>query len=218
MSKRYSTEDTFRDILDVSTRLFIEKGYEKTTIQDIVNELDGLSRGAIYHHFRSKEEIIDAVIKRLVPSSEYIEAISKRQDLNGLEKIQHLLMETLINKDVRASFGMAFPLFNNPKFFIMRMINSNEVLSPQVELYIDEGNRDGSLDVKFPKQISEIIVLLLNTWFMVSLFPNTIDTFWDKVYAAKYVFDGIGVDVLSDEIIEKIISEIKKEEAENEGK
>jgi len=100
----------------------------------------------------------------------------------------------------------------------MRMINSNEVLSPQVELYIDEGNRDGSLDVKFPKQISEIIVLLLNTWFMVSLFPNTIDTFWDKVYAAKYVFDGIGVDVLSDEIIEKIISEIKKAESENEGK
>ncbi|WP_461613704.1 TetR/AcrR family transcriptional regulator [Clostridium sp. Marseille-QA1073] len=218
MSKRYSTEDTIRDILDASTRLFVEKGYEKTTIQDIVNELDGLSRGAIYHHFRSKEEIIDAVVKRLVPGSEYIEAISKRQDLNGLEKIQHLLVETLINKDVRASFGMTFPLFNNPKFFMMRMINSNEVLSPQVELYIDEGNRDGSLDVKFPKQISEIIVLLLNTWFMVSLFPNTIDTFWDKVYAAKYVFDGIGVDVLSDEIIEKIISEIKKTEAENEGK
>ncbi|WP_291562888.1 MULTISPECIES: TetR/AcrR family transcriptional regulator [unclassified Clostridium] len=218
MSKRYSTEDTIRDILDASTRLFVEKGYEKTTIQDIVNELDGLSRGAIYHHFRSKEEIIDGVVKRLVPGSEYIEAISKRQDLNGLEKIQHLLMETLINKDVRASFEMAFPLFNNPKLFMMRMINSNEVLSPQVELYIDEGNRDGSLDVKFPKQISEIIVLLLNTWFMVSLFPNTIDTFWDKVYAAKYVFDGIGVDVLSDEIIEKIISEIKKEEAENERK
>lgn len=98
MAKKYNTEETIKLILDTATRLFTEKGYEKTTIQDIVNELDGLSRGAIYHHFASKEAIVDGVIKRLLPEKKYIEAISNRQDLNGLEKIQHLFLETYLTK------------------------------------------------------------------------------------------------------------------------
>ena len=40
-------EVTVEKILEVSQRLFIEKGYDNTTIQDIVNELGGLTKGAI---------------------------------------------------------------------------------------------------------------------------------------------------------------------------
>lgn len=49
--------------IEVSYNLFIQKGYEKTSIQDILNEL-GLSKGAIYHYFNSKEEILYAVLKK----------------------------------------------------------------------------------------------------------------------------------------------------------
>ncbi|MGX7148449.1 hypothetical protein [Enterococcus ureasiticus] len=49
-------------------------------------------------------------------------------------------------------------------------MNNNDVLSPQIERYINEGNKDGSLNVEYPKQVSEIIVLLLGTWFIVALF------------------------------------------------
>ncbi|MBM7687697.1 TetR family transcriptional regulator [Enterococcus ureilyticus] len=215
MTKRYDTEATVQDILDAATRLFIEKGYEKTTIQDIVNALDGLSRGAIYHHFGSKEEIIDGVVKRLIPSSKYLDEINQRKDLNGLEKMQQLLLETLFNKDVGASFEMTYSLFNNPKFFMLYIMNSNDRLSPQIEQFINEGNKDGSLNVKYSKQVAEIIVLLLGTWFIVALFPNTIDTFWDKLYATRYILDGINVHLLSDEIIEQIISGIKEKEVGN---
>ena len=54
-------EVTVEKILDAAQRLFLEKGYENTTIQDIVGELGGLTKGAVYHHFKSKEEIMDAV-------------------------------------------------------------------------------------------------------------------------------------------------------------
>ena len=50
--------DTERRILDSARRLFAEKGYEKTSIQDILNDL-GLSKGGLYHHFKSKEAILD---------------------------------------------------------------------------------------------------------------------------------------------------------------
>ena len=48
-------EVTLNRILDTALDLFIEKGYEQTTIQDIVDQLGDLSKGAIYHHFKSKE-------------------------------------------------------------------------------------------------------------------------------------------------------------------
>lgn len=65
MSRNKYPEETVNLILDVSQRLFIEKGYDNTTIQDIIDELGGLTKGAIYHHFNSKQDILDAVIERL---------------------------------------------------------------------------------------------------------------------------------------------------------
>lgn len=66
MSRNKYPEETVNLILDVSQRLFIEKGYDNTTIQDIIDELGGLTKGAIYHHFNSKQDILDAVIERLL--------------------------------------------------------------------------------------------------------------------------------------------------------
>ena len=65
MARNKYPEVTVEKILDVAQRLFLEKGYDNTTIQDIVNELGGLTKGAIYHHFKSKEEIIDALSEKL---------------------------------------------------------------------------------------------------------------------------------------------------------
>ena len=64
MARNKHPEVTINRILDTSWELFMEKGYEATTIQDIVNALGDLSKGAIYHHFKSKEEILDAVTDR----------------------------------------------------------------------------------------------------------------------------------------------------------
>ena len=61
MARNKYPEVTVEKILDAAQRLFLEKGYENTTIQDIVGELGGLTKGAVYHHFKSKEEIMDAV-------------------------------------------------------------------------------------------------------------------------------------------------------------
>ena len=60
MARNKYPELTVEKILEVSQRLFLEKGYEQTTIQDIVDNLGGLTKGAGYHHFKSKEEIINA--------------------------------------------------------------------------------------------------------------------------------------------------------------
>ena len=69
MARNKHSEETASLILDVAFRLFIEKGYERTSIQDIIDNLGGLSKGAIYHHFRSKEDILVAVTDRMTEES-----------------------------------------------------------------------------------------------------------------------------------------------------
>ena len=48
MPRNKYPEETVQKILDVSMKLFLEKGYEETTVLDIVGELGGLTRGAFY--------------------------------------------------------------------------------------------------------------------------------------------------------------------------
>ena len=69
MARNKHPEETVNLILDVAFRLFMEKGYEHTSIQDIIDHLGGLSKGAIYHHFKSKEDILVAVTERITAES-----------------------------------------------------------------------------------------------------------------------------------------------------
>lgn len=91
MARNKYPEITVEKILEVSQRLFMEKGYDNTTIQDIVNELGGLTKGAIYHHFKSKEEIMDALGEKMFFDNNPFTLVKERKDLNGLQKCVRLL-------------------------------------------------------------------------------------------------------------------------------
>ena len=91
MARNKYPEVTIEKILEVSQRLFIEKGYDNTTIQDIVNELGGLTKGAIYHHFKSKEEIMDALSDKMFFDNNPFTLVKKRNDLNGLQKMREVI-------------------------------------------------------------------------------------------------------------------------------
>ena len=56
-------EETVQKILDASLKLFLEKGFDKTSMNDIATTA-GISKGAIYHHFQSKDAIIKAVTEK----------------------------------------------------------------------------------------------------------------------------------------------------------
>ncbi|WP_441242309.1 TetR/AcrR family transcriptional regulator [Tardiphaga sp. 768_D3_N2_1] len=58
-----SASETRQQIVDVADRLFYEHGYEATSFADIAKDV-GLSRGNFYYHFKTKDEILDAVIER----------------------------------------------------------------------------------------------------------------------------------------------------------
>jgi len=63
--KEEYAEMTRQALLEAALKLFIQKGYHNTSIEDIVQEAR-LTRGALYHHYKSKEEIFIRLYKDIV--------------------------------------------------------------------------------------------------------------------------------------------------------
>lgn len=86
--------ETRQQIVDVADRLFYERGFEATSFADISRDV-GLSRGNFYYHFRTKDEILDAVIERRVATtSAMLEAWERDADTpaDRIRRFIHILI------------------------------------------------------------------------------------------------------------------------------
>src|SRR5580698_1399018 len=75
------------ELIDCAHRLFLEKGYERTTINDVI-AATALSKGAFYHHFRAKEDLLTAIAARFAGQSlAHAEAVQGDPRLDALQRL-----------------------------------------------------------------------------------------------------------------------------------
>lgn len=206
MARNKHPEKTVNIILDVASRLFIEKGYERTSIQDIIADLGGLSKGAIYHHFKSKEDILVAVTERMAAeSNKLLEAIRDRSDLSGIEKLKTIFRES-IKRPVQDDIFTAAPDFrNNPRFLCGILLETIEDSAPNYILpIIKQGISDGSIETDYPEQLAELIALVANIWINPMIFDSSEEESYRKSMVFSQMMRGFGLDIVDDEMIERI--------------
>ena len=202
MSRNKYPEETVERILDTAQRLFLEKGYEQTTIQDITDNLGGLTKGAIYHHFKSKEEIIDAVSDRMFFANNPFEAVRGRKDLNGLQKLRETIRLNQSDRERTNLTIQSIPICKNPRLLI-QMINSNrKILTPYYQELLEEGNRDGSIHTKYAKEIAELMPLLTSLWMLPSVFPGSKEDMKHKFLFIGEMLEKMGVPLFDQEILQ----------------
>ena len=200
MARNKYPEVTVERILDVSQRLFLEKGYENTTIQDIVDELGGLTKGAVYHHFKSKEEIMDAVGDRMFFSNNPFEAVRGRTDLNGLQKLREAVRLNQSDKERVRLTAQSIPIAKSPRLLQEMIISCSKVLTPYFLELIEEGNRDGSMHTDYPREIAELLPLLTSLWLLPSVFPASREQMKRKFLFLGEMLEKMGVPLMDDSI------------------
>ena len=202
MARNKHPEITVNKILEVSQRLFLEKGYDNTKIQDIADEL-GMTKGAIYHHFESKEEIMNKLGESMFIHNNPFETVKKRKDLNGLEKMKLVIQLHQSDEQMVELTNQALPLLENPQI-LAKMFESNyQNLLPYWLELIKEGQEDGSIKTDQPKELAELLILT-DLWMIPSLFPGNAD---DIKYRYKFVtvmLGKMGLPLYDEEMIEKI--------------
>ena len=75
-----------QELIRIAYRLFVSKGYEQTSVDEIIEEA-GLAKGTYYYHFQSKEQMLEEVIDMMLQAeAERAEAVLGA-DLSVPEKI-----------------------------------------------------------------------------------------------------------------------------------
>ena len=89
---------TRKRIVRASTRLFVRKGYHKTTISDIAREID-LTTGAVFHHFPTKDAILDAVIEWLAKGMTTYALYLENKEKGTIDVISEMIQTMLAHYD-----------------------------------------------------------------------------------------------------------------------
>lgn len=206
MARNRHPEETASLILDVAFRLFIEKGYERTSIQDIIDNLGGLSKGAIYHHFRSKEDILVAVTDRMTEeSNKMLVEIRDRTDITGKEKLKAIFKESVLRPVQDDIFTVAPDLSNNPSLFVSIFRETMNLAAPYyIQPIIEQGISDGSIQTDYPAELAELIIIVANIWINPMIFNNTADQSYRKFMVFRQMMEGFGLDIVDDEMLHRL--------------
>ncbi|EJQ47768.1 MULTISPECIES: TetR/AcrR family transcriptional regulator [Bacillus] len=200
------SKQTIEKILTVSATLFSEKGFDKTSIQDIVDSI-GMSRGAIFHHFKSKEDILDAVIERhLNYTYEMLEQLANSVDsVNSRDKLIKILEILISDKNIHTIDSVLNVQIKNPQFVIQRIkkgVTKEALIFKEI---IEQGIADGSIETEYPNECAEVFMFLINIWTNPVLFNRKKTETIRRLIFMQYMMRQLGVDIVSDKLIESLM-------------
>lgn len=187
-------------ILTVAQELFLKKGYDQTSIQDIIEQLNGMTKGVVYHHFKSKQDILSA----LVGESDHTLLTQDWIGKNGLEKIQYVLIQSLKNYQKFSSLCMMRISFNSPSILFGQYQALMQAFIPKLKQVVLEGVEDGSIQTKFPEEIAEMLALYLNFIVGAEIITLGTDEIKQKIYFIQHVFDQLHIPLITAQIMDEV--------------
>ena len=153
------------EILDVAERLFCTKGYDQTSTNDILSEI-GIARGTLYYHFSSKEDILDAMIDRILDE---IVRRASRIALDESVPVLERMTQTILASNVDTKTGdMILEQMHKPQNALMHAKMQERLLKQLIPLFtklIEDGISQGLMQTADPEDTIEMLLLYANTVF-----------------------------------------------------
>jgi AcrR family transcriptional regulator len=152
-------------ILDAAQRLILSKGYERLTVQDILEDLQ-ISKGALYHYFDSKPAVVEALTERLVDDAERALAPIAADPTSGaVKKLQLLFGEIIRWKSERQNLMVAMlPVWYAPDNLAFRLLVDRATakrLAPLLNVIVRQGVDEQQFATAYPEQAGAVIVAVV---------------------------------------------------------
>lgn len=147
-------------IIDSAYEIFSTKGYEKTTIEEIINQAE-CSKGGFYHHFKSKEEILEVIISNYIDAlSKFFEDIFLNNEESFIDKFNAVFM--IVSK-YKSKQILEWSKVNNVFSFegndrILRQLEKQFKIAT-TKTYseiLSEGIDQGIINVEYPEILAEL--------------------------------------------------------------
>ena len=175
------SEERRKEILDKSQMLFLTKGYAKTTINDILSEVE-IAKGTFYYYYKSKEEVLDAIVSRVVDEGiTKARQIIDNKNLAVEEKLLYVLLAQKIEDEPELIKNIHN--INNAEMHQKSLTQFILKLSPLIGEIIQEGIDKGIFNTPYPKETAEILLASGNVIFDGGMFNWTQEEMGKKVMA-----------------------------------
>jgi AcrR family transcriptional regulator len=152
------------ELLNSAQALFFSKGYEATTVADIM-ERAGVSKGGFYHHFAAKEDLLEALGERMAAETvARLQSIPDDESLDAVARMNAVLSQARLFKvedaaTIRAAFDVAFKPENIVLYHRLNRAVSNVMLPLFVDI-LKQGKAEGRFRIDDPATTAEIILQL----------------------------------------------------------
>jgi AcrR family transcriptional regulator len=161
------------EILDAAEQLFVQKGYEQTTINDILAKVE-ISKGAFYHYFKSKEDAMDAVVERIIRQMESAaRAIAGDTTLTSHQKMQQIISIASISDSPQGEFIEELHRPNNAMLHQRSISGTIDMLAPIMAGVIAQGMEEGVYHTSHPLETIEFILAGSQLVFDKGFFTRT---------------------------------------------
>ena len=154
-----------KEILDVSERLFCMNGYDNTSTNDILAEI-GIARGTLYYHFKSKEDILDGMIDRIIEDIERkVAHIATNESIPLLNRFTMAVLSAKVDTEVG---DMILEQVHKPQNALMHQKMQQRLLgaiSPYFVKIVKDGIKAGIMRTDYPEEVVEMSLLYANETF-----------------------------------------------------
>lgn len=208
-----SPEQWKSEILKASRDLFLSKGFDNTSVTDIMLRAGG-AKGMFYRFFESKEALMQELGNQMFFQNNPFEAVRDRSDLNGLQKIRALLALNQSDADREAVNLQAVSILKDPRILASAVEANRRVLTPLWRELLEEAKNDGSIRTEYAKELSELLPLV-NFWLLPSVFPASPEEIRHKYRFIMKAFSAMGLPLMDEEMMntaEKLLEDVASKE------
>ncbi|MBA3956823.1 MAG: TetR/AcrR family transcriptional regulator [Parachlamydiaceae bacterium] len=176
------------EIIKEARWLFHTKGYDSTTMQNIMERLD-IAKGTIYHYFKSKEELFEAVIENIVEENlAEMEQLFLELKGNALEKIEALLLKGNLSSEELLNE------LHKPANAAMHLRILTAILRKQAPIYaalIAQGCKEGLFQVQYPLESVEMILFSIQFLTDIGIHPWSQEELFRRLQAYPNIIESL---------------------------
>lgn len=189
LGKRNERKD---EILNKAGYLFLEKGFDATSIQDILDAV-GIAKGTLYHYFKSKEDIMDTLIASKTDLIiEEVKMIAYDESVSVHERFVKAVAALNIKEKDDNKAMVAH--INNPQNALMHQKINKVLLNEVPKIFskiIEDGVNNGIFNTPYPLESMEIAVIYLETIMDRDIFELSPSELKQKIDVFFYNFERI---------------------------
>nr|WP_312579789.1 TetR/AcrR family transcriptional regulator [Sedimentibacter sp.] len=147
------------ELVRIAEKLFVEKGYEETSVDDIL-KASGLSKGGFYHYFKSKDHVLEESINNLTDKLvRELELIAEDEKLNASDKMNLFMEKKSKFQASNRKYAKYLSMLMKSDFTLYKyyVTVAQKFVKPFGSI-IEQGVKEGIYDVKHPYETADILL------------------------------------------------------------